>query len=105
MAYMQLMNQNDPARPKQLTPGEITLGRASDNDVLISDITASQHHAKIFTYFCVSYIEDLNSTNGTFVNGKQITKHILHPGDVVALGKCEFIVEENRVAAPLSNTG
>lgn len=105
MAYMILKQQKNPSRPVELSPGEISLGRAIDNHVIISDTTVSQHHAKIFTYFYVSYIEDLNSTNGTFVNGKKVTKHILHPGDVVILGKHTFNVEDNRLLQPLSNTG
>ena len=105
MAYLQLIHQTAPAQSVSLASGEISLGRAPDNDVAINDVTASQYHARIFTYFYVSYIEDLNSTNGTFVNGKQITKHILRPGDVVALGKYEMIVAEKPASVPLRNIG
>ena len=70
----------------KLGPGAITLGRAGDNDVNITDASASGHHARIFTYFNTSYIEDLDSTNGTYLNDKKIHKHIIHPGDVIRLG-------------------
>lgn len=76
-----------------LASGELTLGRATNNHVCIDDQSVSSHHARIFTYFCVSYIEDLNSTNGTYVNGKRIKKHLLKPGDNLQLGKYAFIVE------------
>ncbi|MFV1983612.1 MAG: FHA domain-containing protein [Thiohalomonadales bacterium] len=70
----------------RLIPGIITLGRAKDNKIKINEERVSKHHARIFTYFQASYIEDLGSTNGTFVNGKRIGTHILHPGDEVLLG-------------------
>ncbi len=70
----------------KLGPGAISLGRAEDNDINITDKSVSGHHARIFTYFNTSYIEDLDSTNGTFLNDKKIHKHIVHPGDVIRLG-------------------
>ncbi len=73
--------------PVDVISGELSLGRAAENHVKIDDTTVSSHHARIFTYFYVSYIEDLNSTNGTFVNGKRVTKQVLHPGDVIHLGQ------------------
>jgi pSer/pThr/pTyr-binding forkhead associated (FHA) protein len=81
-----LKHETLQAPPVDLAPGELTLGRAPDNQVSINDSTVSAHHARIYTYFYVSYIEDLQSTNGTFVNGKRITKHLLKPGDVIHLG-------------------
>lgn len=76
----------EPDLTLRLVPGIITLGRANDNKIKINKDLVSSHHAKIFTYFQASYIEDLNSTNGTFVNNKKINTHILHPGDEVSLG-------------------
>lgn len=70
----------------KLGPGAISLGRAADNDICITDISVSAFHARIFTYFNTSYIEDLDSTNGTFLNNRKIHKHIIHPGDVIRLG-------------------
>ena len=79
----------------KLIPGIITLGRAPDNKIKIDQDLVSKHHARIFTYFQASYIEDLKSTNGTFVNGKRIGTHILHPGDEVFLGKYKIQIEAN----------
>lgn len=77
----------------RLVPGIITLGRASDNKIKINEDLVSKYHARIFTYFQASYIEDLESTNGTFVNGKRIGTHILHPGDEILLGKYRIKIE------------
>lgn len=77
----------EPDLTLRLVPGIITLGRSKDNKITIEQELVSKHHARIFTYFQASYIEDLNSTNGTFLNGKKIGTHILHTGDEVLLGK------------------
>ena len=70
----------------KIGPGAISLGRAEDNDVHITDLSVSGHHARIFTYFNTSYIEDMDSKNGTYLNDKKIHKHIIHPGDIIRLG-------------------
>ncbi len=77
-----------------LRHGEFTLGRAMDNDLIIHNPTISQHHAKIYTYLSASYIEDLDSTNGTFIDGKRIKKHLLKPGHLIKLGMYELEVDE-----------
>ena len=70
----------------KLSFGELSIGRAADNDVRITDSTVSSHHARVFTYLNSSYVEDLGSSNGTFVNGKRVDKHILRPGDSLRVG-------------------
>lgn len=74
----------------KLGPGSMSLGRHSENDVQLADKSVSAHHARIFTYFNTSYIEDLSSTNGTYLNDKKVHKHIIHPGDIIRLGNCHI---------------
>ena len=65
-----------------LRHGDYSIGRAPDNDLQLENPTISSHHARIYTYLTASYIEDLNSKNGTFVNGKQVAPECrLNPGD------------------------
>jgi len=68
----------------------ITIGRKPDNDIQIDNLAVSGQHAAIITILNDSFLEDLDSTNGTFVNGKLIKKHALKNGDVVSIGKHEL---------------
>jgi pSer/pThr/pTyr-binding forkhead associated (FHA) protein len=68
----------------------MTIGRKEDNDICIENLAVSGHHAKLLTIFDDSFLEDMESTNGTFVNGVAIQKHPLRNGDVISIGKHEL---------------
>jgi len=70
-----------------MTKERYTIGRLPDNDVRIDNPTVSGYHSLIINILNDSFLEDLNSTNGTYVNGKLIKKHALQHGDVVTVGK------------------
>ena len=63
-----------------------TVGRLPDNDIRIDNSAVSGHHALVINILNDSFLEDLNSTNGTYVNGKLIKKHALQHGDVITVG-------------------
>jgi pSer/pThr/pTyr-binding forkhead associated (FHA) protein len=63
-----------------------TIGRLPDNDIRIDNPAVSGHHSLIINILNDSFLEDLNSTNGTYVNGKLIKKHALQHGDVITVG-------------------
>jgi pSer/pThr/pTyr-binding forkhead associated (FHA) protein len=65
----------------------MTIGRRPSNDIQIDNLAISGEHAAVVTILNDSFLEDLNSTNGTLVNGQPIKKHFLKNGDVVELGK------------------
>lgn len=65
----------------------ITIGRKPHNDVQIDNLAISGEHASITTILDDAFLEDCNSTNGTYVNGQPVKKRILHHNDVIELGK------------------
>src|SRR5262249_1084526 len=66
---------------------EITIGRKPDNDVVIDNPMVSNHHCKIIPVGNSLFVEDLNSTNGVFVNTKRVTQAQLQNHDVIVVGK------------------
>ena len=71
----------------QLTKDRTTLGRRPYNDIVIDNLAVSGEHAVLQMVGAEVYLEDLNSTNGTYVNGKAAKKQLLHNGDNVEVGK------------------
>jgi len=69
-----------------MTKERYTVGRLPDNDIRIDNPAVSGHHSLIINILNDSFLEDLSSTNGTYVNGKLIKKHALQHGDVVTVG-------------------
>ena len=104
MAKISVIENNVPVNSISLTAGTISIGRAKNNDVRIQDSTISSHHAKIVTFYNASYIEDLGSTNGTFVNGKRVTKQTLKPGDIITLGALSLKVENEEAVESMATS-
>jgi pSer/pThr/pTyr-binding forkhead associated (FHA) protein len=75
-----------------------TIGRKPHNDIQIDNLAISGEHAAIVTIQNDAFLEDLNSTNGTYVNGQPVKKHVLQNNDVVELGKyrLKFLAEQQR---------
>ena len=78
-----------------------TIGRLPDNTILVDSPGVSGHHACVFGTDGQYIIEDLQSTNGTFVNGVRVSRHALQHGDVVKVGDHELIFDGlAEIAAP-----
>lgn len=75
-----------------------TVGRLPDNDVRIDNAAVSGHHALIINILNDSFLEDLNSTNGTYVNGKLIKKHALQHGDMITVGHHQLRFVDSQAA-------
>jgi hypothetical protein len=71
----------------ELEKERYTIGRLADNDIHIDNMAVSGHHALIINILKDSFLEDLNSTNGTYVNGKLVKKHALQEADVITIGR------------------
>jgi pSer/pThr/pTyr-binding forkhead associated (FHA) protein len=80
-----------------MTKERYTVGRLPDNDIRIDNPAVSGHHSLIINILNDSFLEDLNSTNGTYVNGKLIKKHAMQNGDVITVGhhQLRFIDSED----------
>ncbi len=70
-----------------LTKERMAIGRKPHNDIQIDNLAISGEHAVIVTILNDSFLEDLGSTNGTFINGQSVKKHFLQNGDTIELGK------------------
>lgn len=70
-----------------LNKERVTIGRKPHNDIQIDNLAISGEHAVVITILNDSFLEDLGSTNGTFVNGQAIKKHFLQSNDNIELGK------------------
>ena len=67
-----------------------TIGRHKNNDICIDNLAVSGHHAQIIKILDDCFIEDLNSSNGSYLNGNLIKKHALNDGDDIRIGKHEL---------------
>jgi len=80
---------------------ETTIGRKPGNVIQIDNLAVSGRHARIIKVGAKAILEDLNSTNGTYVNGERITKHVLKHGDRITVGKHTLLyVELDQGAVP-----
>lgn len=92
-------------REVQLTKDRVTLGRRPYNDVVIDHLAVSGEHAVLQMSGSQVLIEDLNSTNGTYINGKAVKKQLLSDGDVIEIGKyrVQYVSEETAPTASALN--
>jgi hypothetical protein len=84
-----------------LKPGLNRLGRVADNDFQISDDSVSSHHCQIELKDGVVTVWDLNSTNGTFLDGQSIQQAVLHSGQVLGLGTVKMVCQNDPVGQPV----
>ena len=75
-----------------LGEGETIAGRSDDAAIFLGDVTVSRQHARFFVDDNGLSVEDLRSTNGTYVNAERHDKTYLHPGDEVIIGKFHLVV-------------
>ncbi|MGO8976072.1 MAG: AAA family ATPase [Steroidobacteraceae bacterium] len=82
---------------RELRPGRLVIGRTSENDLQIDSKFISRHHCQIVTQLDSCVIEDLNSTNGIYVQSKRVRRHNLNDGDVVTVGQHELMYLDERI--------
>ncbi len=87
MAKLILSMDNLQLKDIALNKERTTIGRKPHNDIQIDNLAISGEHAVVITILNDSFLEDIGSTNGTFVNGQAVKKHFLQNGDTIELGK------------------
>lgn len=102
MAKLTLLYDGKEQDSFDLSSGSAMIGREEDCDIKIDNIGVSRHHAKVERIGGIYVVADQNSNNGTFVNGKKITKHNLNSGDEIFIGKhvLVFNIGSEEVAKP-----
>ncbi len=82
-----LMIDNTVLKEYLIDQNEIIIGRETNSDICIDNITVSRKHARITKSPADFLVEDMGSINGTFVNGHWVSKKILDTGDEISIGK------------------
>jgi len=106
LAKLLVMREGVIEQTVQLTKERMTVGRHKHNDIVLNHGAVSGEHALITTILDDSFLEDLQSTNGTFVNGHRIGKHFLQHKDVIKMAKyhLEFVSDGIRPLAAAAAT-
>jgi len=97
MARLVLSLDGQTLAEYNMTKERYTVGRLPDNDIRIDNAAVSGHHSLVINILNDSFLEDLNSTNGTYVNGKLIKKHALQHDDVITVGHHQLRFLEDQV--------
>jgi pSer/pThr/pTyr-binding forkhead associated (FHA) protein len=100
MAKLVLLSPGMTGRTHDLKAEKTTIGRLEDNTFPILEASVSSHHCEILLKGNDVIVKDLNSTNGTFINGDRITESPLKPGQILRLGQVEIRLETETPPAP-----
>lgn len=100
MARLVLLSEGLTGRTFELKVEKTTVGRVEDNTFQIPETSVSSHHAEILLRGSEVVIKDLNSTNGTFINGEKVSESVLKPGQILRLGMIEMRLETGEGAPP-----
>ena len=87
-------------RTHELKAEKTTIGRVEDNTFQIAEASVSSHHCEILLRGNDVVVRDLNSTNGTFINGEKVTETVIKPNQILRLGQIEMRLETDAPPAP-----
>src|SRR6195256_1998270 len=99
MAKLVLLSAGMTGRTHDLKTDKTTIGRVEDNTFQIAEPSVSSHHCEVLLRGSDIVVRDLNSTNGTYINGEKVTEKVLKPGEVLRLGQIEMRLETDVPAA------
>lgn len=98
MTKLVILNQGMTGRAFEVNVERSTVGRVEDNTFQIADPSVSSRHAEILLRGTEILIRDLNSTNGTFINGEKISEAVLKPGQTLRFGQVELKIDDGKPA-------
>jgi pSer/pThr/pTyr-binding forkhead associated (FHA) protein len=90
MAKLVVLSAGMNGRTHELNVDKTTIGRVDDNTFQIADPSVSSHHCEVLLRGTDVVVKDLNSTNGSFINGEKVSESVLKPGQTLRLGQIEL---------------
>lgn len=105
MAKLIIKYNDDVVDHVELRQGDMKIGRKPGCDIFLDNLAVSGEHANIFTIGDDSFIQDMNSTNGTYINNKRVTKHHLRSGETITIGKHALVYLNEQARAEAAPDG
>jgi len=100
MSKLVVLSAGMTGRTQELKVDKTTVGRVEDNTFQIAEPSVSSHHCEVILRGSEVLVRDLNSTNGTYINGEKITERVIKPGQILRLGQVELRLETDAPAGP-----
>jgi hypothetical protein len=89
-SYLEVINGENEGKVYYLDQQELVLGRNEDCDIEVKDVEISRQHLKLFSENRRWFVQDLGSTNGTYVNKLRVDRYMVNPGDKIKAGQTQF---------------
>src|SRR5207247_3983691 len=99
MAKLVVLSAGMTGRTHELKVEKTTIGRVEDNTFQIAEPSVSSHHCEVLLRGSDVVVKDLNSTNGTYINGEKVSESVLKPGQLLRLGQIEMRLETDAPAS------
>jgi len=99
MAKLVVLSEGFTGLTCELKADKTTVGRLEDNSFQVAEPSISSHHCELTQRGAELLVKDLNSTNGTFINGEKVAEAVLKPGQILRLGQVEMRFESGAAAA------
>src|SRR6184192_1516929 len=100
MAKLVVLSEGFTGLTCELKADKTTVGRLEDNAFQIPEPSVSSHHCELTRRATDLLVKDLNSTNGTFINGEKVVEAVLKPGQILRLGQVEMRLETDATTPP-----
>jgi len=100
MLKLVILSPGMTGRAHELKVETTTIGRVEDNTFPIVEPSVSSHHCEVLLRGSEVVVRDLNSTNGSYINGEKVSESVIKPGQILRLGQVEMRLEADAAGAP-----